>query len=231
MFAGFVCARYMHDLCMRVMTHRKTKKKRATNLHDTIVQMIPWNCQHVSWCLRPLRRGGGSSLLILESCEEAGERWSCWARFSRAKLGKRGLTPVSPPWSYVYTFSSKHMWRGKLKEGDRMKQRGGFSRSQSKKKKKSVQAHGGRPLAPAPLPCDGACAWECALARIVRFSAAFFVSRLLSAHWCLRVSLRASSCACVRPRAETNTPRLWSQCRAVFIRVCVKFAISPAGKG
>lgn len=143
--------------------------------------MIPWNCRHVSWCLRPPRRGGGSSLLILESCEEAGERWSCWAWFSRAKPGKRGrgLAPVSPPRSYVYTFSSKHMWCWKLKEGDRMKERGGFSRIQSKKKKKKKACRHAvaRPLAPAPLPCDGGCAWECVLARIVWFSAAFFVCR------------------------------------------------------
>ena len=233
MFTRSVCAHYMHDLCMHVMTRGKKtkqnkKKKQATNLHDTRVQMIPWNCRHVSWCLRPPWRGGGSSLLILESCEEAGERWSCWAWFSRAKLGKRGRgftppRPRPPPEATRTHFQANICGVGNWKKATEWRREVDSAGFRAKKEKKSIQAHGG----PASGATVAAMWWRmCMRVCLCDLVWPFLrqrVPRLRFTHWCLRASLCVL--LCVRPCAVYDL----STAPCLFARV--KFAISPAGKG
>ena len=180
--------------------------------------MIPWNCRHVSWCLRPPWRGGGSSLLILESCEEAGERWSCWAWFSWAKLGKRGrgFTPPRPrpppPRLRVHIFKQTYVvWeieRRRQNEGERWIQQD----SEQKKKKK-------HPGTRWPGLWRHCC---CHVMEDVHESVLVWFSVAVFAPACAEITVHPLmfKSVSVRPLMRAPVCRLWSQHCAVFICTC-----------
>lgn len=124
--------------------------------------MIPWDCRHVSQAQLSLWRGSGSSLLILESCEEAGECYRVW--FNQTELGERGgITPPPVAWGSVNTFQVNICGVGTEEERHRMKERGGESgKSREKNAPRYMVAW---PEESVFLPREGGCA--CVLVWIV----------------------------------------------------------------
>lgn len=104
-------------------------------------RMTPWKVQ-TDQSVPAFPRGGcGSSLLILESCEEPGE---CWVWFNRAKPPSPGRSLNPPPdaaaaRSYVGVFQGNTRDVRGRHEGER--ERGGLHRSETGKK--IIFAHAG----------------------------------------------------------------------------------------
>ncbi len=201
--------------------------KHATNLtnlryDDSDDSMKMQTCQLVTaspW------RGCGSSLLILESCEEAGECWSCWVWLNLAKLGKRGqgFNPSPIPWSCVHTFQESVCGVGMDGKGQNVGDRWKEKDPEWKRRKKKTSKHAVvRPLASVLLPRDGECACECVLVWIVRLGWLFVAS--ICQDYCSPIDVPVCVsvhilylCACILRHILYRYP-LWSHC-LVYLHV------------
>lgn len=173
----------LHAWSLHACNDSQKKTKRTGNKssrHDSpddsmklpTCQLVPASPPERRWILsanfRKLR-GGWGALELLSVVQPSQAR----------EARKRPRPRRSPPEATCTHFQANICGVGNWKKATEWRRAvdSAGSRVKKKKKKKACRHAVARPLAPAPLPCDGGCAWECALPRIVWFSAAFFVCR------------------------------------------------------